>query len=1164
MSIKHLFTPPEGIYRLGEKLLTLRQAEVLACHINRKAKDPTRGAILSITGAIGEKGIESHLYHLSLKLDSKGTSVQTLAKHIKDAENETSFEDLYKMLLKEYRFSSFLKSIGQQFGKSFKYTHNLRYHPDDHTIRPVLELVRPWLELSGIQLQTESLMQKCINSEESTLGANIYIFSNTFSSNDITISKNWNMLCYSDFQSDNSGFILHILKMIFISEELDSEDLTFQIELHSGDNDKNCDSASKCTGTDISIKPIEAANMLRPVHCDLKLPDDSKLLKRSSLIKVLESKFIQGNPPSSTIPLIVISGMGGTGKTTLVHMLAREWINKYPETSIWKLNAETPTSLSNSFLDLSLELCQTQEQKVELNIIDQNQTTNIQERQRFAFIRAQLKKSKKWLLIFDNVTSYFDIKDYLPQSSSAWGNGYVVITTQNSHINDLEVINTNNIITLGELTQEEVYDLFSQICFSKDRCGVSDIEKIATQDFLKNLPPFPLDISIAAHYIKNYHVTYHEYLNQIKEQTDVFIKSQENLLKEIHEYTNTRFSMIAITLKQILDKNPKAIDLLLAISILDAKNIPKDLIEKCSTKLDVNSFIRDLTKSSLITEMKSVSKIGTISIHESTGNYCYIYLRQFYHLSPNHITTQAVTRRIAAFVYDAINDENRSLLRVLESHGDKLLDSDLLTSRDQIKCKGIQGCLKVYLRKTVEAKELLKESLGYFCLQAKKEKSTIALLNFHLGISYRYESDFTNGEWYLRKSLDNYKSINNIQGQILSLAHLGYLYYLIGDFKKAKTELHEGFCLCYDTIKEVKTYVRLLRGECLVQNELGNYAYALELAKKAFSLIEQSIYKDEEPFAKTLSYFGLIKRDQGLYEEAKNHINEAINHHYQYDSKSTSYQDLKVTLAGILRLNGEYEQAKLLLNEVANIYLQTQHENPLSKGFYFAQLGKLEHRLGNFEEARRNLNLAASFYKKIIEEPSLRNSWVDCALGQLYTETHNYSEAKVLLEQCFASHQAVLPKSHPKIGKILLHLGYTYFKLGDINKGHKYLHEGLQNHIKHYGEIHVRTGEAFLLLADVALTQNNILEAEAVMQKVIKIFELHKNHPSRHHYLETLAKLCRKKADIATAPDKNNFAKQLQVNAKKHLKEALAIAVNAYPRGSKHIHRIQERLSARK
>lgn len=349
------------------------------------------------------------------------------------------------------------------------------------------------------------------------------------------------------------------------------------------------------------------------IRSELPIPNDAVLLKRSILMQQI-SGILEGKNP---IEIVAIVGIGGAGKTTL----ARQYAKTQNLPVVWEINAETNDSRIDSFKKLANALAKSESQKNELGLIQKIGNLYEQENQLMLFIKKELKEKQNWLLIYDNVEMFADIKNYFPLDSTAWGMGKVIITTKDENIKNSHYINSDNVIHMGELPQKDIVHLFTSISYHLSPEQLSPYQRQEVLKFLENIPPFPLDVSVSAYYIKNSHVSYEEYLERISKFTNDFQHLQEDLLKEIGSYTKTRYGIITSSIAQLIQINSDFKELLFLICLLDSQNIPKNFLELLKDNLLADNFIHHLHKHSLIfrgASSKNSQSLSTLSLHRST------------------------------------------------------------------------------------------------------------------------------------------------------------------------------------------------------------------------------------------------------------------------------------------------------------------------------------------------------------------------------------------------------------------------------------------------------------------------------------------------------------------------------------------------------------------
>ncbi|MDR1208660.1 MAG: LuxR C-terminal-related transcriptional regulator [Holosporales bacterium] len=353
------------------------------------------------------------------------------------------------------------------------------------------------------------------------------------------------------------------------------------------------------------------------VSPDIPFIKKEHLLERSRLIREM-GKLLK---KQTGVPVLVIVGPGGAGKTTI----ARQYAKNLRNTFIFEINAETDISLSSSLTNLAYLLANTHALRQELQFILAITDQLEQSKQRIVFIQKRLSTVKRWGLIFDNVKSFQGIRDNFPYDEKKWGHGIVILTTQNSNIQNVGHLTPSMVLHIEKLDEKEKNTLFKQIFRSDEESNWSVEKEREIQDFLVKIPSFPLDISAAAHYIKNTEESFDAYANMIVRGDQAFESMQSDLLGEELAYNKTRYRIIFSSFQKILEKRLEFKELLLLVCLVDSQNISKELLHKCVRLLNsqvqsetlVDDFIYQLKQYSLIFDNgaclsmhRSAQKIG--------------------------------------------------------------------------------------------------------------------------------------------------------------------------------------------------------------------------------------------------------------------------------------------------------------------------------------------------------------------------------------------------------------------------------------------------------------------------------------------------------------------------------------------------------------------------
>ena len=392
------------------------------------------------------------------------------------------------------------------------------------------------------------------------------------------------------------------------------------------------------------------------IHSELTLPAKNVFLERPDLIKRIHEnlKEVQG------ITTIALVGSGGAGKT----ILARSYANTYLHSVTWEINAETHVSLLTSFENLALALCTTEnEKKIIKNL---REIKDVQEREKTlsSFIKRHLKEHPNWLLIFDNVEEFPDIQAYFPHDSHVWGPGKIILTSRDENIQNHTSI--NHTIYIDELSAIEKEQLFSQIM----EINFKGKQKEQVNSFLIHIPPFPLDISVTAYYLKATNITYEQYLENLNQHNQEFMNLQKDILKNANEYTKTRYEIISMSIQKLIETNKDFSDLLLLISLMDSQNIPRELLDNYKNKATIDKFIYHLKKYSLLLNTEIAN---TFSLHRSTQEIMLHCLKTSLKLGPNNQILEAILSNFERFLSEATEHENYEKMKILISHAESLL-----------------------------------------------------------------------------------------------------------------------------------------------------------------------------------------------------------------------------------------------------------------------------------------------------------------------------------------------------------------------------------------------------------------------------------------------------------------------------------------------------------
>lgn len=627
----------------------------------------------------------------------------------------------------------------------------------------------------------------------------------------------------------------------------------------------------------------------------------------------LENKIIQKLKKQDGIGVVVIYGEGGAGKTTI----ARKVLSDLNAGVKFEINAETEDTLYNSFVELAYYLAITKDQKNELDIIRNLEDPVLQKKRLIRFVSVLLKKINNWSLSIDNVRSFESIKGYFPINEKLWGKGYVLVTTRNQHLGENNFIRQDCLIDIGTLGENDKQELFSNIVYD---CHFKDLHqdtKNKVQNFLKNIPEFPLDICAVAYYLKNTKITFEEYEKLMEKSIKDLTQEQRKLMKENANYEETRYGIVSAIFKEII-QNPKEFKLLLLIfTLMDSQNIPKNILKDVAGVINTNNFINKLKEHSLVTDNGNA-----VSMHRSNHEIGYDYIVQ------NLETSEFLEgiHMLAEAIYK--NSEQKSeLVPHLES---------ILSKISKIDDQGIvedKAKLLVMISDIFRNQSgRMNEALGYLekimVINQKKEglnKDFLAKVMMKMGEIYTVMNKNDQADDYLSKSLkylsDTMEKIRNYRllGIIRMRQHMfesANEYFILGlnllkniqasNVKKklAEADLYEDMAFNYfmeginrentkAAIPLMNKAIKVLDDQSLqgvyevlsrkvvhkmklagIYNALGEYQKSLEIAKETEGLIKNSGFESTDTFYAK----GIIARERGIAYLRQNNPSKALDY----------------------------------------------------------------------------------------------------------------------------------------------------------------------------------------------------------------------------------------------------------------------------------------------
>ena len=296
--------------------------------------------------------------------------------------------------------------------------------------------------------------------------------------------------------------------------------------------------------------------------------------------------------------LCAITGIAGCGKSELAKAYA--WgLPISPCTFRWRLDPD-PDNTDNKATKVSYQqaysalLYNFGIQQIKAYDTETPQQT--QERL-LSMLWQRINRYQEWVIIFDNVGSYMDVKNYLPKDPSI--KGLVLLTSQQSSLLK-STIDANFCLNDG-LNEVEAIELLKELSHRYQEDNVSGLDLIKALDYL------PLGIRIAGSYIRNVgdigFKTYTQLLGRSAHEQLVCNMGGPEFISQVTQddkRTTTLEMAVQLSINKVKQSNSLLVKILEYSGYLANENISLDLLIKLSQTLEDEKEIEEQLKTLMI------------------------------------------------------------------------------------------------------------------------------------------------------------------------------------------------------------------------------------------------------------------------------------------------------------------------------------------------------------------------------------------------------------------------------------------------------------------------------------------------------------------------------------------------------------------------------------
>ncbi|MFC7303178.1 cyclophane-containing RiPP biosynthesis TPR protein HaaT [Streptomyces monticola] len=709
--------------------------------------------------------------------------------------------------------------------------------------------------------------------------------------------------------------------------------------------------------SDDGVRPPGAALVLRSLPGDI-----GAFTNRSTELADLVRSVEVAQANGTALPVHVIDGMPGVGKTAFAVRAGHELASRFPDGQLFvSLNGHTPgRSPVQPTEALASLLAAT---GVPAQQIPVGEDIGAVTEARAAMWRGQLA-DRKALLILDNAASYRQLEPLLPG-----GSGCLVLVTSRRRLAAAEEV----VLPVKALPSEHAIDLFTRLSGRP----AEDLDTVALAELVRLCGYLPLGLSLLAARLRH-HPTWsvEDLRRRLIEARDrsremqagdravaaAFDLSYRDLPPERQRFFRRLGFYPGTDIDAYVGAALDSISVAQARQHLDALYDDHLIDENPGNRYRLHDLLRDYARG-LAEEGDSMQRAETVE--RVCGYYLAALASANGHLargsavSPDHAppgpggtpSVQVPVLETRSTALQWLDGERPNVLACIEQANDLSLHSKVVE---------LAAAMAPFLRQAGpwdQAVDLHRTAVEAARRLGDQQATADALAE--LGVVRRFMANYPHAADALNEAVELYTAVDDRRGKAAALNQAGIVWYLTadnGDAARAQSEALEIYRELGDRLGQANALADL----GMVRRQTSRFDAAVEAQSEALAIYRE--LGDGYGEANSLRDLGVVHGLMGDYAQAAQHQRDAYAIYRDLDDRV--HQAYALTELGVVqRLTGDFEGSR------EGLSLALEHYTELGDRFGQANsirhLGALDRLKGNLPRAVEQLDEALEVYRAL-------------------------------------------------------------------------------------------------------------------------------------------------------------------------------------------------------